>query len=139
MAKNTIKKNKGKQASLKTSKAKPTTGKKPSAKSRKRAASDVSGSNDSSPAPKKIKKSHRSHRKAESEEVTEPEESDSSAEIVDGTDSGNTDDDDEVSQMPINEIKYRLTVTRMTFRNNIPHPFQQRCLSKKTQVKTYCF
>src|SRR5271168_4123182 len=119
MAKNTIKRNKGKQASLKTSKAKPMTGKKPSAKSRKRAASDVSGSNDSSPAPKKIKKSHCSRRKAESEEVTEPEESDHSAEIVDGTDSRNTDDDDQVSQMPINEIKHRLTVTRMTFRKDI--------------------
>src|SRR5271154_875853 len=72
MAKNTVKRNKGKQASLKTSKAKPMTGRKPFAKSRKRAASDMSGSNDSSPAPKKIKKSHCSRRKAESEEVTKP-------------------------------------------------------------------
>jgi hypothetical protein len=139
MVKNTVKRNKGKQASLKTSKAKPGTEKKQSAKSRKRAASDLSGSHDGSPAPKKIKKFHRSRRKAESEEVTEPEESDSSAEIVDDTDTGNTDDDDEVSQMAINEIKYKLTVTRMIFRNNIPHPFRRKCLSKRIQVKTYCF
>jgi len=49
MAKNTVKRNKGKQASLKTSKANPMTGKKQSAKSRKRAASDVSGSHDGIP------------------------------------------------------------------------------------------
>src|SRR5271155_4052348 len=126
MAKNTVKRNKEKQASLKTSKAKPTTGKKQSAKSRKRAASDMSGSNDGSPAPKKIKKSHHSCHKAESEEDTEPEESDNSVEIVDDADGRNADDDDEVSQKAINEIKYKLTITRMTFRNNIMRPFQQR-------------
>src|SRR5271155_2052730 len=113
MAKNTVKRNQEKQASLKTSKAKPMTGKKQSAKSRKRAASDVSSSNDGSPAPKKIKKSHCSRRKAESEEDTEPEESDNSVEIVDDADGRNADGDDKVSRMAINEIKYKLTVIRM--------------------------
>src|SRR5271155_2809443 len=105
MAKNTVKRNKEKQTSFKTSKAKPTTGKKQSAKSHKRAASDVSSSNDGSPAPKKIKKSHCSRCKAESEEDTEPEESENSVEIVDDAEGRNADDDDEVGRKAINKIK----------------------------------
>ena len=111
MAKNTGKRTKEKQASSKTSKAKPTMGKKQSAKSCKRAASDVSSSNNSSPAPKKMKKSHRSRRNIDSEEVTEPEESDKdSVEVVDNANGRKTDSDDEVSQMAINEIEYALTL-----------------------------
>ena len=130
MAKQTVKRNKEKQRSSKTTRVKPTTGKKQSAKSRKRAASDVSSFGDSSPPSKRIK---RSRHKAASEEVTEAEELDKDSDVtVDNTDARKGDSDEEVSQMALNNMKYRLTCDRMTFRNNITHPFQQKCLSKKT-------